>query len=400
MPCTWYVSLKPSMSVFQLHGAGIDTAAVQRNSSRRAHAQSSGHLAQEVARAARRRASRFTNTSGPQVSTCTGMSDSESSSSDTELAPRRHLAQPAGEVARPAVERAADLGQPGAGALAQRAATVPARVLERAQLAVVAPHERGPRAARRGARGSRPGSRRGRASTRAATRAARADRARARAKARRRCSAVGWESVTGHVAAPGRSRVRQSVRRSPAEPRAECSRTFASRGIPDRQTCTMSVRFGPSSDPGETECGCVGACSRRLWCSLSRACSGSSSKSGSSGGGGGLGGPTTTAAAADSACKTRDADEPRGRRHAEDDHGHGHRRRRQRGPARPVQGLVGRREGVGRLHELQGRPRLPQGRRQGGRLQAEPDRRQRTRSRPRAATRSRWSARPRCSSRT
>ena len=59
----------------------------------------------------------------------------------------------------------------------------------------------------------------------------------------------------------------------------------------------MSVRFGPSSDPGEKECGCVGASSRRLWCSLSpRAAVAVAARRGS-GGGGGLGGATTTTAA-------------------------------------------------------------------------------------------------------
>ena len=60
---------------------------------------------------------------------------------DAEHAPRRHLAQLPGEVPGPAVERAADLGEPAARALAERAAPVAARVLEGAQLAVVASHD-------------------------------------------------------------------------------------------------------------------------------------------------------------------------------------------------------------------------------------------------------------------
>ena len=84
MPCTWYVSLKPSMSVFQLQRVAIDAAAVQRNSSRRAHAQSSGTASRKSASGSASR-SRFTKTSGPQVSTATGTSGT-SSFCDAELA--------------------------------------------------------------------------------------------------------------------------------------------------------------------------------------------------------------------------------------------------------------------------------------------------------------------------
>ena len=145
---------------------------------------------------------------------------------------------------------------------------------------------------------------------------------------------------------------------------------------------------------------------RLRWCVLATAlvlvvtaCGGGSSGGGAAGGG--LGGSTTTATAAARACA---------------------RPRRSRAPRsacppttitvtviadvnngfRP--GLFkGSWDGVkawGDYINSKGGLALPQGRRQRGRLQAEPDRRHRTRSPPRAATRSRWSARPRCSSRT
>ncbi len=138
---------------------------------------------------------------------------------------------------------------------------------------------------------------------------------------------------------------------------------------------------------------------RLRWCVLATAlvlvvtaCGGGSSKSGSSDtGSGGLGGGGDQLVDADHDRRElhTSAEEHRGRGHPQDDHRHGHRRREQRHPARPVQGFVGRHEGLGRLHQLDRRPRVPQGRGQRGRLQAEPDRRRRTRSRPRAATRSR-----------
>ena len=58
-----------------------------------------------------------------------------------ELAARRHLAQPAVESPRPAVERAADLRQVRARAAAELAPAVEAHVLERAQHVVVAAHD-------------------------------------------------------------------------------------------------------------------------------------------------------------------------------------------------------------------------------------------------------------------
>ena len=65
------------------------------------------------------------------------------------------------------------------------------------------------------------------------------------------------------------------------------------------------------------------------------------------------------------------------------------RRHRFAAPSRPVPGFGGRHEGVGQVHQRQRRPRVPQGRREDGRLEADAPTTPRTRSRPRAATRSR-----------
>ena len=73
MPCTWYVSLKPSMSVFQLQSARTEISAWPRNSSRWAHAVSAG-TGSRNSPSGPASGSRFTNTIGPQVSTCTPMS--------------------------------------------------------------------------------------------------------------------------------------------------------------------------------------------------------------------------------------------------------------------------------------------------------------------------------------
>ena len=59
----------------------------------------------------------------------------------SETPPRGHLAQPAGEIPRPAVERTPQLGQPGGRPLADGAAPVPAHVLERPQHGVAVPHD-------------------------------------------------------------------------------------------------------------------------------------------------------------------------------------------------------------------------------------------------------------------
>ena len=59
----------------------------------------------------------------------------------SETPPRGHLAQPAGEIPRPAMEGAAQLGQPRGRPLADGAAPVPAHVLERPQHGVVVPHD-------------------------------------------------------------------------------------------------------------------------------------------------------------------------------------------------------------------------------------------------------------------
>ena len=85
--------------------------------------------------------SRFTNTSGPHVSTCAAKQRDVLVAQRAEALARRHLAQLALQVPGPAVEPAAQLGEPAADALAQRVAAVAAHVLERAQLAVVAPHD-------------------------------------------------------------------------------------------------------------------------------------------------------------------------------------------------------------------------------------------------------------------
>ena len=160
----------------------------------------------------------------------------------------------------------------------------------------------------------------------------------------------------------------------------------------------MSVRFGPSSDPG-------GDRMRLRWCVLATAlvlvvtaCGGGSSS-----------GRARRRRRRPRRSRRRRPPRPtasaRPRRStateigvtADDDHRHRHRRREQPAPARPVPGFVGRHEGVGRLHQLQGRPRVPQGRGQGGRLEAEPDRRrERGHHRVRQLARD-SSARPRCS---
>src|SRR5262249_6951518 len=59
----------------------------------------------------------------------------------SELASGGHLAQPSVEVVRPSVERTAELREAATRALAQRAAAVQTRVLERAEHAVVAAHD-------------------------------------------------------------------------------------------------------------------------------------------------------------------------------------------------------------------------------------------------------------------
>ena len=211
MPCTWYVSLKPSISVFQLHGAGIDTAAVQRNSSTRAHAQSSGTAPRNSASGSASVA-RFTNTSGPHVSTRTGIRPSSLGvvAERTELAPGRHLAQPArsgrttsggtGSGSRSGRRRCPRTARcRGGGTRSGRRAARRRR-----------PARPAPRAARSGARGSRPGSQRGRASTRAARPAARAARSRGR-RTRSTCSAApGIVTATRRCSSVDGSRARTS----------------------------------------------------------------------------------------------------------------------------------------------------------------------------------------------
>ena len=147
---------------------------------------------------------------------------------------------------------------------------------------------------------------------------------------------------------------------------------FGSTGV---HTCPYASARQPTL--GETECGCVG-------CVLATALVRRSSlravavAAAVSDGGSGLGGSTHHDARPRHSERVQDRDARRAPRSASPpktitvtvvaDVNNSH-------PARPVPGLVGRREGVGRLHERQGRPRVPQGRREGGRLQAEPDRR-------------------------
>ena len=131
------------MSVFQLHGAGIDTAAVQRNSSTRAQAQSPGTAPRNSASGSASSVEVHEHERSPGV-------DPHRDRARARRIRRRAHRIPAATAPRGAGRsRSYDHrwnGQrisvrPAPGALAQRAPTVPARVLERAQLAVVAPHE-------------------------------------------------------------------------------------------------------------------------------------------------------------------------------------------------------------------------------------------------------------------
>ena len=327
MPCTWYVSLKPSMSVFQLHGAGTDTAAVQRNSSSRAHAQSSGTSPEEF---------------GERLGV-------EGEVDEHERAPGvdPHGDQPGflGSSSPRAPNSRRD------GTSRSRPARSYVQRWNGQRISVEA-RARCPRTARS------PG-----AGTRSGTRAARRRRP-ARASTDSGPTRSSWKSPgfatwsSEHAQLPhprpqpfvleGGERARRVARRGNGDrprdgswstdrgeplpmarvPVERLLNVRERRGrFPDRQTCTMSVRFGPSSDPGETECGCVGASSRRLWCSCVTACGGGSSgdgtarwRSGRFDDHGDRRRPT--------ACNDRDAHEPRDRRDREDDHRHGHRRRR------------------------------------------------------------------------
>ena len=155
MPCTWYVSLKPSMSVFQLQSAPHRD---QRLAAELVEVGPRGLGRDRVEELAERlgvgvEVHEDHRTPGVDLHG----DEREVVVEDAELAPRRHLAQAAVEVPRPAVERAADLGQVGARAAAQLAAAVAAHVLERAQDAVVAAHDQHRDRARCGTRASRPG---------------------------------------------------------------------------------------------------------------------------------------------------------------------------------------------------------------------------------------------------
>ena len=187
MPCTWYVSLKPSMSVFQLQSACTEISAWQRNSSRSAQAVSAGTASRNSAERLGVEVEVHEHHRAPGV-------DLHGDQrvvvvEHAELPARRHLAQPAVEAPRPAVERAADLGQLGARPAAQLAAAVQAHVLERAQHAVVAAHDEHREAPDAVLVASRRGRRRGRRCTRAATPAATRRSSRAR-RTRATCSAT------------------------------------------------------------------------------------------------------------------------------------------------------------------------------------------------------------------
>ena len=82
----------------------------------------------------------LTNTIGPHVST-RDFDQRQVVVLNAELATRRHLTQPAREVPRPSMERAADLTELGARALTQLAAAVATHVLKGAEHAVVATHD-------------------------------------------------------------------------------------------------------------------------------------------------------------------------------------------------------------------------------------------------------------------
>ena len=116
---------------------------------------------------------------------------------------------------------------------------------------------------------------------------------------------------------------------------------------------------------------------------LASACGSSGGDSGDSGLGGGA--TTTTVNANTAACKNAKLTSPEKGVTEQDDHGHRGRRRRERRSGPACSRVRGRREGVGRLHQRQRRPRVPQGRGEGGRLEAEPDRRRERGRRPRAA---------------
>ena len=137
MPCTWYVSLKPSMSVFQLQSARHRDQRLASGTRRgAAHAVSAGTGSRNSASGLGVGVEVHEHHRAPGVDL--HVDERVVVVEHAELAPRRHLAQAAVEVPRPAVERAADLGEVGAGAAAQLAAAVEAHVLERAQHAVVA----------------------------------------------------------------------------------------------------------------------------------------------------------------------------------------------------------------------------------------------------------------------
>ena len=77
MPCTWYVSLKPSMSVFQLQSACTE---MQRLAAELVEVRPrglGGHRSRNSASGSAS-GSRFTKTIGPHVSTCTAMSGKSS----------------------------------------------------------------------------------------------------------------------------------------------------------------------------------------------------------------------------------------------------------------------------------------------------------------------------------
>ena len=84
--------------------------------------------------------SRLTNTSGPHVSTCTGTSGTSSFATPNTRRDGTSRSRPArSQVQRWNGQRISL--RPSPRALAERASTVPACVLECAQLAVVAPHD-------------------------------------------------------------------------------------------------------------------------------------------------------------------------------------------------------------------------------------------------------------------
>ena len=127
------------MSVFQLHGAGTDD---RRGAPELVDARPRavvGNRAEEVGERFGVEREVHEDERAPGVDPH-GNQAGVVGRSDAELAARRHLAQRAREVVRPTVERATDLGEAEAGSLAECAAAVPARVLERAQLEIVAAH--------------------------------------------------------------------------------------------------------------------------------------------------------------------------------------------------------------------------------------------------------------------